>query len=510
MSCLKVSEPVFSLKGVRRFTDMSSPDDCLMHVWRLIDANGNTQKFSSEDSMKIETTYRDNPAKPVTLGSLTINLKNKTAFDATSKNCSRLDRECGEWSVFWNGQWRQLPWELSHRISEAIHHNPTRVFQEKDLFHKRGTYRFILLKRQVIDMTAKATVAMKLAEKELFDDFTADFETLVAQGAAQVDVAVGEVRALLAGFPGFVFNFGNLPPDSVLFTKYYAAVGRYDMMSRGNSYSDRMYGWVWDQFMKPKPVVPGVHLDYFDDPAATGKINLLNVIFIDNPSLMQRFTAAVEKTGGVPNWPPCAAASKLNSLCSEREFLFSHPRVALMMHVPNEKTDRVILSCGFSMKLNAESTIVGNGIAFTSNPEFAKEILSLRFKNEPRPAARAENAGAEPPAAAEHGGAEPAAAAEPANAEDAGANPAGVKPARAVFYKRPTKSIIFSWVAIGNPYFAQQQVTDRQPGCTTHFALTHNGGFAVLNGAVLDTPILVSFEPELCCPFAVAEFEYLE
>lgn len=98
------------------------------------------------------------------------------------------------------------------------------------------------------------------------------------------------------------------------------------------------------------------------------------------------------------------------------------------------------------MKLNAEDTIVGNGIAFTSNPEFAKEILSLRFKNEPRPAARAENAGAEP------------AAAELSNAEYAGANPAGTKPprakpARAVFYKRPTKSIIFSWVAIGNPYF---------------------------------------------------------
>ena len=153
----------------------------------------------------------------------------------------------------------------------------------------------------------------------------------------------------------------------------------------------------------------------------------------------------------VPNdLSSCPEASKLNSVCSEHDFLSClKTRVALMMmHSADDYGERVTLSCGFSSELIAG---IGKGIAFTCNPECAKGIHSDRFRV--------------------------------------------TVPVGARVFEQGKGHIIFSWVVIGTPYFTLKQVSGRQAGYTTHFALAHNGGFATLNGAALDTPILVSFAP---------------
>ena len=219
----------------------------------------------------------------------------------------------------------------------------------------------------------------------------------------------------------------------------------------GTSFSDRLYGWVWDKLMEGGAV-----------PTTAIPVQLKNVIFVNNPSLMQRFRNAVERLDAPNNWPECPEASKLKSVCSEHDFLFClKTRVALMMHSTDDYRERVILSCGFSSELNEDEPAagIGRGISFTSNPEYAKSILADRFKT------------------------------------------VGAK-----VFERGKGCIILSWVAIGKPFFTQAPVPGRQAGCTTHFALTRNGSSIAPQG---DTPILVSFEPELCCPFAVAEFDYV-
>ena len=74
---------------------MSQPasEHTLLYLWKFV--GGAPQELSFEDSMKIEASYRANPAKPVKLGSLVINLKSKTAYDTTSNNCSRPGAYCG-------------------------------------------------------------------------------------------------------------------------------------------------------------------------------------------------------------------------------------------------------------------------------------------------------------------------------------------------------------------------------------------------------------------------------
>ena len=366
------------------------------------------------------------------------------------------------WGVLWNEKWRQLPRELNNGLSAAYHRNPAAVVQATRLFHQPGRYLFNLIKMTVTDVSHNVTLPLRLAEKELFDDFTADYPTLMAQGASEVPITVRDVRESFRIFQErdipmqrFDALIAAKPLDEVVLSKVY--VTRPVTIPRillGNSYSDGLYGWVWDKLMGSSAV-----------PTAAIPVQLKNVIFVNNPSLMQRFRAAVE-TLDVPNdWPKCPEASNLNDICSEHEFLFClKTRVALMMHATDDYKERVILSCGFSPELNEDDTAagIGRGIAFTCNPDFAKGILADRF------------------------------------------NHVGAK-----VFERGKGCIILSWVAIGKPYFTQGPVPGRQAGCTTHFALTHNGGFATVNGATLDTPLLVSFEPELCCPFAVAEFDYV-
>ena len=146
----------------------------------------------------------------------------------------------------------------------------------------------------------------------------------------------------------------------------------------------------------------------------------------------------------------------LDSLCAEHPFLRNNKaRIALMMHVTSDDKERVILSCGFSMELNKEVSPVGNGIVFTSSHRYAfSQFSDERFLGVGR------------------------------------------------------VCVLFSWVAIGEPYFVRQYAeSQQQPGYATHFGVTRNGGFPTLQGAELDSPVVVSFRPELCCPFAVAEVD---
>ena len=305
-----------------------------------------------------------------------------------------------------------------------------------DLFRQPGTYVFNLKNMTVTDVTRNATLKLRIAEKELIDNFTADFATLVAQGAAPVQITVEDVKASfmtfkerdIRAFEEREFSMKRLvekvtakPLDEVMLSKVY--VHRPLCTTReslGNSYSAKLYGFVWDKLMeggaKPTSGVPGVQLK--------------SISFVDNPSMMQRFRAAVENLDVPNDWLPSPEASRLESVCSEHEFLFClKTRIALMMHVTDDDRERIILSCGFSMELNAEETAIARGIAFTSNAEYAKGILADRFHR------------------------------------------VGAK-----VIARGKGHIIFSWVAIGAPYFTHRQVLDRKAGYTTHYVLTHYGG----------------------------------
>ena len=394
---------------------MSKPasEHKLLYLWKLVDVE--PQELSFEDSRKIEAAYKENPAKPVRLGPLLINLKSKIAFDASANNCIRLQRQCCTWSVLWNQKWRQLPWELNNLLSSTYYAKPTAVFEVKDLFRQPGTYLFDLINMTVTDVTSNnATLPLQLsagAKTEMIDDFVPDFPTLKAEGAKEVQIAVNEVRASFTTFKEREIDmtlhefsmqrFDELAaakqPNEVMLSKVY--VHRPLCTTReplGNSYSAGLYGWVWDKLMEGGDV-----------PTAAVPVQLKNVIFVDNPSLMQRFRAAVEKLN-VPNrWMSCPAASKLKDVCSEHELQFSlKTRVALMMHVTDDFRERVIMSCGFSMELNAEETAIARGIAFTSNAEYAKGILADRSL------------------------------------------PVGAK-----VFEQGKGHIIFSWVAIGTPHF---------------------------------------------------------
>ena len=216
----------------------------------------------------------------------------------------------------------------------------------------------------------------------------------------------------------------------------------------GDSYSDRLYRWVWNRVMGDIGAVP---------TPGVPRVQLRNVIFVNSPSQQQRFMAAVGVLGVPPSLPaatagPSESAVVLERLCREHQFLRKYKnRVALMMHVTDDFRERVILSCGFSMELNTEETIVGQGIVFTSDHRHAiSQFCNKRFVSVGR------------------------------------------------------VCVVFSWVAIGKPCLVREYTKNRQADCTTHFALTHNGTSITPQG---DTPILVSFEPELCCPFAVAEMD---
>ena len=441
--------------GQRQMSQPASEHN-LLYLWKFV---GETpQELSFEDSMKIEASYRENPAKPVKLGSLTLNLKNKTAYNASSNNCRRLERVCAAWSVFWNQKWCQLPWELNSLLSTSYHCDPAAGVEANGLFRQPGTYLFNFTNMTVTDVSHNnATLELKLAEKELFDDFTADFPTLMAEGAKEVRITVKDARASFQPLASREYNVQPFtekvaakPLNEVILSKVHLT--RPTTLPRGSlgsSYSDKWYRWVWDSLgpdTKPTAALPGVQLR--------------NIIFVNNPSMMQDFRAAVEKLDVPNDWPACPVASMLESVCSEHEFLFSlKSRVALVMHVTDDYRECAILSCGFSA-INAEDTDIGKGIPFTSDAEYAKGNIADRFK-----------------------------------AVGATSNALG------------SGCIVLSWVAIGKPYFTQKLVSGRQAGYTTHFALTNNGRFVTVNGATLDTPILVSFEPELCCPFAVCEFD---
>ena len=527
-------------KGIAAEFSLSGciPSTAPLFMWKLV---GETpQELSFEDSRIIEAAYRNNPAKPLKLRTLIINLKNKTAIDTAPQKTSELKLEQvrgawsvffdqkwrqlpwdlhhrlsasyranptapfkaellfdqpgkylfnlvnmtvadvtrnatlplkfaeqvepqveGAWSVFWNEKWRQLPWELNNRLSESYYRNPAAVVPVADLFRQPGKYLFNLKNMTVTDSTRKATRTVRLAEKELFDDFTADFPTLMAQGATEVQITVKDVRASFQPLASREFNMQPFiekvaakPLDEVMLSKVHLTRPiTLPRGSLGSTYSDKWYRWVWDRLgpdTKPTAAAPGVQLK--------------NIIFISNPSTMQCFRDAVEKLDVTNDWPACPEASKLETLCSEHEFLFSlNSRVALMMHSTDDDRECVILSCGFSMELNKEETAIGKGVPFTSDAEYAKSTIADR-----------------------------------------------IKPVGARCNARGSGCIVLSWVVIGKPHFTKERVPDRQPGCTTHFAFTRNGVFDPPNGAKLDTPILVSFEPGLCYPFAVAEFDLIK
>ena len=378
------------------------------------------------------------------------------------------------WQVGSNGNWNVLPQDLCRRLSASCLANPAAVVKEKGLFGQPGTFLFNLINMTVIDVSLS----------QLINYFIPVFSTLAAQRARTVTITAADVVASFVPLNGqgaavpqalddnhgiavpqvFVDYIGALPPNEPIFDKVHVArpknVSRADL---GDSYSDRLYRWVWNKVMDlgavPKAGDPGVQLR--------------NVIFVNNPSLLQQFTAAVGKLG--VSHPPQAAASHpsdleaamLESLCTEHPFLRNnkakHPflennegRIALMMHLTDDLKERVILSCGFSMELNKEECAIGRGIAFTSNHRYAiSQFRDDRFLGLGR------------------------------------------------------VCVLFSWVAIGQPYFVRQYMHNRQPGYATHFGLTHNGGFHAVNGAELDSPVVVSFEPELCCPFAVAELDLI-
>ena len=369
------------------------------------------RKLPSELNSRLTASYRANPRIPVPVqdlfdvpGKYLFNFINMKVTDVTGNNNATLAlrfaelRQEGTWRVFWKQRWRQLPWKHNNRLSTAYHSNPTATVKVTDLWDLPGTCSFDLINMIVTVEDRMVTLPLKLsgAEKiELIDDFVPDFTTLIAQGGAEECV-------------------------------FKVCLTRRRSMSRnvlGSSYSDRLYRWMWDRL---GPTAPGVQLK--------------NVVFINNPSLMQHFRAAIEQLNVADNWRECPEASKLDSLCGEFRFLSAYKsRIALVIHLTDDEKERAILSCGFSMERNSDDTIVGKGITFTCNAEYAK-ASSL--------------------------------------------------------------SIIFSWVAIGNPYFPQTQVTDRHAECTTHFGLTQNWTSFSPQG---NTPILISFEPALCCPFAVAE-----
>ena len=378
----------------------------------------------------------------------------------------------GVWSVLWNGNWRPLPCELNHRLSELYRTNQRAVVvQVSDLFDLPGRYLFNLNSMTVTDATRKSALELKSLSnapaeatmyKELFDNFMPQFPVLKTQGATTVKITVAQVRDSFSELmmecdeipARFVSFIGSLSNGDLVCEKVNVArpktISREDL---GDSYSDRLYLWVWNRVMDigavPTAAVPGVQLR--------------NVIFVNNPTQLKRFIDAVGKLDvshppqAAAASPPSALEAAMKSLCTEHPFLQDNKgRIALMMHITSDDKERVILSCGFSMELNKEESPVGHGIVFTSDHRHAVvQYCQERF--------------------------------------------IGVGKA----------CVIFSWVAMGEPYFVHEYTKNPQPRHVAHFALTRNGTSFSADGAKLDTPVVVSFEPELCCPFAVAELDLI-
>ena len=350
--------------------------------WKFIH---NGQLLSVDQSNIIETEYKGNSARPIRLGSLLINMRTKTAIDTVSNRSFQVQR----------------------------------ALQIGDF-----TPNLCLLQHEAATAKKTATVTVITVKDVIFS-----FSNLATEGY------------LIP--PGFEERFEGIPRGDAIVEKISVTLPQ--TVSReglGSSYSERMYGWVWDKLTdrdtNPTPAAPG--------------IQLRNIIFVNNPSMMQRFRTAVEILDVTNEWPSGTEASMLESVCSEHEFFFSlKTRIALMMHATDDYRERIILSCGFSTELNGDDNGYRKGIEFTTYANYAISKLQQEGRM--------------------HG--------------------------------MGNLCITFAWVAIGKPHFTQLVRTDRPATCTTVFGLTQNG----VEDSKGNTPILVSFEPELCCPFAVAEFD---
>ena len=207
------------------------------------------------------------------------------------------------WQVRSNGNWSELPQGLCGLLSTSYSRNPRAVVQVKDLFGQPGTFLFNLINMRVIDVSRNnATLAQRPSAAEsadvslsqLIDNFIPDFSTLTAQGAvtetitaadvvATFDPVKGKGIAVPQVFVDYINDIRALPPDTPIFEK--VSVARPPNISREDltdSYSDRLYLYVWNRVMdtaEPTAGVPGVQLR--------------NVTFVNNPTQLRRFTATV-------------------------------------------------------------------------------------------------------------------------------------------------------------------------------------------------------------------------
>ena len=344
------------------------------------------------------------------------------------------------------------------RIIEEGMENPLKVVRLDSL-------RINLKSKTATDTLSNRT--FQVERLELLENFVPNFIVLQQEGARVTAIKVKDVADSIrelatVGYPVPDHLVpegcqGGCRDGETVFEKLSVAVPEnISRVSLRDSYSDMLYGWLWDKLMGRDA----------EPPTAILAVQLRNIIFVNNPLMMQRFRDAVEKLDVTSDWSSCPeasklereAASKLESLCSEFNFASKYKsRIALMMHVTDDHRERVILSCGFSMALNGDDNGYRNGIEFTSDTNYAIWVL----QNGSREYAFTGN-----------------------------------------------MCITFSWVAIGNPHFTRLVLNDRPSACTTLFGLTNNGLPAVQeDGAAPNTPLLFSFAPELCCPFAVAEFD---
>ena len=116
-----------------------------------------------------------------------------------------------------------------------------------------------------------------------------------------------------------------------------------------------------------------------------------------------------------------------------------------MMHVTDDDRERIILFDGFSMKMCQEQTSIGEGIVFTTYPEYAFACAVERIS-------------------------------------------------------KGSAAVILSWVVVG-PRYAAQGVGDQ--GLSVKYASLYNG--VADGGKSANSDWVVTGRPELCMPFAVVE-----
>ena len=122
---------------------------------------------------RLSASYRTNPAAVVEVadlfnhGKYSFDLTNMTVADDNNAVFPLTFAEVwqeGSWCVFWDDEWRALPWVLGSRLSTSSRQNPAAAVEVADLFDLPGKYSFNVVGMTVTDLTRNTTFPIRFAE----------------------------------------------------------------------------------------------------------------------------------------------------------------------------------------------------------------------------------------------------------------------------------------------------------------------------------------------------------